>query len=42
MCNTFFDHELYGLKPKEIFSKNFVSINDDLPNRIITGILLLS
>ena len=42
ICNTLFDHDLYGIRPKESFSKNIATINDDLPNRIITGILLLS
>ena len=37
MCNQFFDHDLYGITPKETFSKNFVSINSDLPFGIITG-----
>ena len=35
--NNVFDHELYGLQPDHPFSKGFVSINDDLTYRIMTG-----
>ncbi|XP_008405564.1 dimethylaniline monooxygenase [N-oxide-forming] 5-like isoform X1 [Poecilia reticulata] len=35
--NEFFDHKLYGLKPKHNFWAQIPVINDDLPGRIISG-----
>ncbi|NWV16331.1 FMO5 monooxygenase, partial [Origma solitaria] len=35
--NTRFDHALYGLKPKHRVLDQHPTVNDDLPNRIISG-----
>ncbi|XP_019474109.1 dimethylaniline monooxygenase [N-oxide-forming] 5-like [Meleagris gallopavo] len=35
--NMRFDHALYGLKPKHRVFNQHLTINDDLPNRIISG-----
>ncbi|XP_015491351.1 dimethylaniline monooxygenase [N-oxide-forming] 5-like isoform X4 [Parus major] len=35
--NARFDHTLYGLKPKHRVLHQHLTINDDLPNRIISG-----
>ncbi|KAM4574149.1 flavin-containing monooxygenase 5-like [Fundulus diaphanus] len=35
--NEFFDHKLYGLKPKHRFWAQLPVVNDDLPARIISG-----
>ncbi|PAV84801.1 hypothetical protein WR25_13705 [Diploscapter pachys] len=35
--NQRFDHALYGLKPKHRVSETHSTVNDELPNRIISG-----
>lgn len=35
--NKRFDHELYGLKPEHRFDGQHVMVNDELPNRIASG-----
>ncbi|XP_060722703.1 si:dkey-239i20.2 isoform X2 [Tachysurus vachellii] len=35
--NERFDHELYGLKPKHRLFSQHPMVNDDLPNRLISG-----
>lgn len=35
--NKRFDHNLYGLKPDHAFLSQHPTVNDDLPNRIISG-----
>ncbi|POI28464.1 hypothetical protein CIB84_007786, partial [Bambusicola thoracicus] len=35
--NMRFDHALYGLKPKHRVFNQHLTINDDLPNRVISG-----
>ncbi|XP_009989174.1 PREDICTED: dimethylaniline monooxygenase [N-oxide-forming] 5-like [Tauraco erythrolophus] len=39
--NARFDHSLYGLKPKHRILDQHPTINDDLPNRIISGRVLV-
>jgi len=36
-----FDHELYGLKPAHRFFEAHPTLNDDLPNRIISGAVIV-
>uniref|UniRef100_A0A3Q2Z6S6 Flavin-containing monooxygenase n=1 Tax=Hippocampus comes TaxID=109280 RepID=A0A3Q2Z6S6_HIPCM len=35
--NRYFDHRLYGIKPKHSFYAQIPVVNDDLPSRIISG-----
>ncbi|XP_004717319.1 flavin-containing monooxygenase 5 [Echinops telfairi] len=37
--NQRFDHELFGLKPKHRALSQHPTVNDDLPNRIISGLV---
>ncbi|XP_058394941.1 flavin-containing monooxygenase 5 [Diceros bicornis minor] len=37
--NQRFDHEMYGLKPKHRPLNQHPTVNDDLPNRIISGLV---
>ncbi|XP_027722504.1 dimethylaniline monooxygenase [N-oxide-forming] 5 isoform X1 [Vombatus ursinus] len=37
--NTRFDHEMYGLKPMHRALSQHPTVNDDLPNRIISGLV---
>ena len=39
--NDRFDHELYGLKPEHRFEAQHPMINDDLPNAIIAGTVII-
>ncbi|XP_063282762.1 flavin-containing monooxygenase 5-like [Pelobates fuscus] len=39
--NARFNHENYGIKPKHRISSQHPTINDDLPNRIIAGKVLM-
>ncbi|XP_053325288.1 flavin-containing monooxygenase 5-like [Spea bombifrons] len=39
--NARFNHENYGIKPKHRISSQHPTINDDLPNRIISGKVLI-
>ncbi|CAH1271239.1 FMO5 [Branchiostoma lanceolatum] len=39
--NQRFDHAEYGLKPKHAVFGQFPTVNDDLPNRIITGSIIV-
>ncbi|KAM9009531.1 flavin-containing monooxygenase 5-like [Ara ararauna] len=39
--NACFDHELYGLRPQHWVLDQHPTINDDLPNRIISGRVLV-
>jgi len=39
MTNAKFDHELYNLKPKHRIFEQHPTVNDDLPNRILSGTL---
>ncbi|NXE75587.1 FMO5 monooxygenase, partial [Cochlearius cochlearius] len=40
--NARFDHALYGLQPQHRILDQHPTINDDLPNRIIAGMVLLA
>jgi len=40
-CNSRFDHANYGLLPKHRFNQQHPMINDDLPNRIACGSLIV-
>jgi len=37
--NARFDHELYGLQPSHEISASAVVVNDDLPSRILSGLV---
>ncbi|MCP6565212.1 hypothetical protein NL503_27950, partial [Klebsiella pneumoniae] len=37
--NQRFDHEMFGLKPKHRAMSQHPTINDELPNRIISGLV---
>jgi len=39
--NDRFDHALYGVKPDHGFDAQHVTINDELPNRIISGSVII-
>ena len=39
--NARFDHELYGVKPAHRYSEHARTISDELPNRIITGSVII-
>ncbi|KAI0218819.1 Dimethylaniline monooxygenase [N-oxide-forming] 5 [Lamellibrachia satsuma] len=39
--NQSFDHELYGLRPKHRFHEQHPTVNDDLPNRIACGTVII-
>ena len=39
--NSRFDHEAYGLKPKHRFAQQHPMVNDTLPNRIISGVVIV-
>ncbi|XP_065698040.2 flavin-containing monooxygenase 5-like isoform X2 [Patagioenas fasciata] len=39
--NTRFDHALYGLQPRHRIFEQHPTVNDDLPNRIISGRVLV-
>ncbi|XP_071666363.1 flavin-containing monooxygenase 5-like [Patagioenas fasciata] len=39
--NTRFDHALYGLQPRHRIFEQHLTVNDDLPNRIISGRVLV-
>jgi dimethylaniline monooxygenase (N-oxide forming) len=39
--NARFDHKLYGLKPAHRFFHQHPTVNDDLPNRIISGAVIV-
>ena len=39
--NARFDHSLYGLKPEHRFDAQHVKVNDDLPNRIASGSIVI-
>lgn len=39
--NAKFDHELYGLKPAHRYEEQHPTVNDDLPNRIIAGVVIV-
>lgn len=39
--NARFDHELYGLRPQHRFESQHPMINDDLPNAIIAGAVVV-
>ncbi|XP_066291843.1 flavin-containing monooxygenase 5-like [Branchiostoma lanceolatum] len=39
--NKRFDHALYGLQPEHHFFSQHPMVNDDMPNRIITGALVI-
>ncbi|XP_076873349.1 flavin-containing monooxygenase 5-like [Brachyhypopomus gauderio] len=39
--NKRFNHELYGLKPKHRVFSQHPTVNDDLPNRILSGTVLV-
>jgi dimethylaniline monooxygenase (N-oxide forming) len=39
--NERFDHELYGMKPKHRYDQQHPTANDDLPNRIIAGAVIV-
>lgn len=41
IANAFFSHEAYGLKPKHRYSSQHATINDDLPNLILSGKVLV-
>ena len=36
-----FDHDLYGLRPKHRFHEQHPTVNDDLPNRIACGTIIV-
>lgn len=40
--NQNFDHGRYGLKPKHRATAQHATINDDLPNRIASGSIIVS
>ena len=37
--NARFDHKMYGLKPKHRWFSQHIFVNDDLPKKIITGLI---
>jgi dimethylaniline monooxygenase (N-oxide forming) len=39
--NQRFDHETYGMKPKHRFHQQHPTVNDTLPNRIISGTVIV-
>uniref|UniRef100_H2ZGR9 Flavin-containing monooxygenase n=1 Tax=Ciona savignyi TaxID=51511 RepID=H2ZGR9_CIOSA len=39
--NARFDHQMYGLKPKHRFTGQHPFVNDELPNRIINGSVMI-
>ncbi len=39
--NTRFDHEVYGLKPNHRIFSQHVMVNDELPNRIMSGTVIV-
>ena len=39
--NQAFDHDLYGLRPKHRFHEQHPTVNDDLPNRIACGTVIV-
>ena len=41
ILNKRFDHAAYGLKPKHRFNAQHPTINDDLPNRIMCGSIIV-
>ncbi|CAH1271237.1 FMO5 [Branchiostoma lanceolatum] len=41
VLNQRFDHSVYGLKPKHDVFAQHVMVNDDLPNRLITGSIIV-
>jgi dimethylaniline monooxygenase (N-oxide forming) len=41
MLNSRFDHALYGLKPAHRFDAQHVTINDELPNHIAAGTVVI-
>lgn len=40
--NRRFDHGRFGLKPEHRFLEAHVTVNDELPNRIISGTVVVS
>lgn len=41
MMNNRFDHALYGLRPEHRFDSQHVMVNDELPNRIASGSIVI-
>uniref|UniRef100_H2ZGS4 Flavin-containing monooxygenase n=1 Tax=Ciona savignyi TaxID=51511 RepID=H2ZGS4_CIOSA len=39
--NARFDHQMYGLKPKHRFTGQHPTINDDVPNQILSGRIIM-
>ncbi|XP_064467642.1 flavin-containing monooxygenase 5-like isoform X2 [Ornithodoros turicata] len=41
MLNAAFDHEAYGLKPKHRFHQQHPTTNDEIPNKILSGQIMV-